>query len=223
MQIKKNHPAIFQGFQKYKLLSENGKFNRFFHNPIKYIFAQFILKIYYPLFQKGWKTRTYTFFGEPMNVNLPSATDIFLTGGKSHGSEVRLTAFLTKHLKEGDVFVDVGAHFGYYSLLASKLTRKVGKVYSFEPTPESFNLLAANAIEKTNISVFESAVTDEVGQVILYTFPLLHSEGNTLIRESFSHSPSTQKQKASSKMVDSITLDSLLHYYIPWIKVHRLI
>ena len=211
MQIKKNHQAIFQGFQKYKLLSEYGKFKRFLNNPFKYTFAQFILKIYYPLFQKGWKIRTYTFFGEAMKVHLPAATDIYLTGGKSHSSEVRLTAFLTKHLKEGDVFIDVGAHFGYYSLLASKLTGKEGKVFSFEPTPESFNILASNANRKNNISVLESAVTEEAGKVTLYTFPLLHSEGNTLIRNSFSHGRSTQKQKPKSEMADSITLDSFLH------------
>ncbi len=36
-------------------------------------------------------------------------------------------------LKLGDVFFDVGANVGYYSLLASQLVGKLGHVHAFEP------------------------------------------------------------------------------------------
>src|SRR5579863_7387210 len=47
------------------------------------------------------------------------------------------TEVLTKELKEGDVFVDVGANIGFFTLLASKLVGEKGRVYAFEPNPLS--------------------------------------------------------------------------------------
>jgi len=35
--------------------------------------------------------------------------------------EPNLTAFLNRRLKSGDVFIDIGANIGYYSLLAERL------------------------------------------------------------------------------------------------------
>ncbi len=49
-------------------------------------------------------------------------------------------------LKAGMTFVDVGAHVGQYSLLASGLVGKEGAVHSFEPEPEVFNLLRHNIL-----------------------------------------------------------------------------
>lgn len=40
-------------------------------------------------------------------------------------------AFL-EHFREGDTFYDIGAHFGYFSLMASE---KSDKIFSFEPRP----------------------------------------------------------------------------------------
>ncbi len=45
------------------------------------------------------------------------------------------------------VFFDVGAHFGYYSLLASTLVGKAGAIHAFEPTPSTFEVLRRNADE----------------------------------------------------------------------------
>ncbi|CEG12660.1 hypothetical protein MSIBF_A260005 [groundwater metagenome] len=41
---------------------------------------------------------------------------------------------------ENDVVVDIGAHIGAFSVYAGKKTSK-GKVYSFEPCPENFEML----------------------------------------------------------------------------------
>lgn len=47
-------------------------------------------------------------------------------------------------LKPGMTFVDVGAHVGQYSLLASGLVGREGAVHSFEPEPDTFALLEHN-------------------------------------------------------------------------------
>ncbi len=47
-------------------------------------------------------------------------------------------------LKPGDTVLDIGAHFGYFSLIAAKSVGQEGKVYAFEPGPENFELLVRN-------------------------------------------------------------------------------
>ena len=49
--------------------------------------------------------------------------------------------FLIKCLKEGDTFIDVGSHIGYFSLLAASIVGNSGKVYSFEPQVDNFKNL----------------------------------------------------------------------------------
>ncbi len=52
---------------------------------------------------------------------------------------------LVKHaLKVGDVAIDIGAFIGYYTLLFAKLVGDKGKIYAFEPAPQSFSLLKKN-------------------------------------------------------------------------------
>lgn len=54
------------------------------------------------------------------------------------------TMMLRGLLDEGDTFVDVGAHFGYFSLLAADLVGTSGRVICLEPMPEAFAYLKRN-------------------------------------------------------------------------------
>ncbi len=47
-------------------------------------------------------------------------------------------------LTEGNVFIDVGANIGSYTLVAAKLVGKTGKVFAFEPVGSAFNRLSEN-------------------------------------------------------------------------------
>ncbi len=49
-------------------------------------------------------------------------------------------------LRPGDTFVDVGAHIGFFSLLASSLVGSQGKVYAFEADATLFQILHSNAL-----------------------------------------------------------------------------
>jgi FkbM family methyltransferase len=52
--------------------------------------------------------------------------------------------FLNAFLKKGDVFVDVGANIGLFTIIAAYRVGKFGKIYSFEPTLETYNRLNEN-------------------------------------------------------------------------------
>ena len=77
--------------------------------------------------------------------------------------EVAVMRYLCAHLIEGDTFVDIGAYFGHYSILASKLVGTIGRVYAFEPDPVALRKLRMNARLNGagNIRIFPWAVSDK--------------------------------------------------------------
>lgn len=61
--------------------------------------------------------------------------------GEWSQSEIDL---LQQIIKPGMIVLDIGANIGYHTLAFSKATGPTGKVVSFEPQPEIFQLLCAN-------------------------------------------------------------------------------
>ena len=76
--------------------------------------------------------------------------------------EYQEVQFLKTFLRDKDIFVDIGANIGYFSIIASKKVKQ-GKVYSFEPTEKTFERLE-NSIkinECKNIHAFQIALSDK--------------------------------------------------------------
>src|SRR5438034_4170766 len=68
--------------------------------------------------------------------------------------------FLLRTLAPGMVFVDVGAHFGFFTLLASELVGEAGRVVALEPMPRTFTQLSRNTSHNaswTNITPVNAA------------------------------------------------------------------
>ncbi|MEV5204517.1 FkbM family methyltransferase [Streptomyces sp. NPDC053720] len=84
--------------------------------------------------------------------------------------EPNLSAFLRDRLGPGDTFVDVGAHRGAFSLLASHAVGAHGRVVAIEPSPQFHDDLAtaATANHRTNIRAVRSAASDTCGTLTLY-------------------------------------------------------
>lgn len=84
------------------------------------------------------------------------------------------TAF-KKYVKTGMTVIDIGAHIGLYTLLAARNVGDKGKVYSFEPTPRTFNLLRQNIninffVRSNKIIHEQLAITNKKGQVKFFIF-----------------------------------------------------
>lgn len=166
-------------------LSRQSGFARFRHAPKRQLLAYFHRNFIYPNRQKGLIRQVNTFFDLPMNVRLPAGSDIYVLGSKALDFELRLVRFLLNHLKKDQVFIDVGAHFGFFSLLASKLVGDAGKVFSFEPSDTTFEILSMNATNMLNINLNKNAVGEENGSLTFHEFPIIYSEYNTLDPEAY--------------------------------------
>lgn len=80
------------------------------------------------------------------------------------------TAFMEATIKSGMTVIDVGAHCGYFTLLAARLVGPRGRVVSFEPSPSSFELLQVNAWRNglNNVTAFPWGVGAEAGDGTLF-------------------------------------------------------
>lgn len=67
-------------------------------------------------------------------------------------------AFISRCIKKGDVVIDIGANIGTHTIAFSRMVGDSGFVYSFEPQPDVFSLLAKNISENriANVKAFNS-------------------------------------------------------------------
>ena len=75
--------------------------------------------------------------------------DYHLCGLTNSDPETRLTKFLIKNTNREDVFFDIGANFGFFTVLARAMLgddpiNGTPQIYAFEPTPSIFKILSKN-------------------------------------------------------------------------------
>ncbi|BCX15610.1 MAG: hypothetical protein KatS3mg097_502 [Candidatus Parcubacteria bacterium] len=164
------------------------------------------------LFNKVLRQKIYflvkakTFFEEDFYCIFPESTDVYFYGAYVYcNPEYRLTRFIIKHnFKDNLIFFDLGAHYGYYSVLMSKLYPQ-SKVFAFEPDRGVLEILKKN--KRENIEIIPKAVGSFNGKTKFYSFDLLSSGVSTLNIENLKKIPLTQ-QKPNEYEVEVITLDS---------------
>lgn len=136
-----------------------------------------------------------------MTIQHLDKTDKFMMRlRKSGGYERHEFALVRKLLKPGQVFVDVGAHIGYYTTLAAELVGPTGRVYAFEPNPLNAKLLRKNTAKFGDVvRIVRAAASDHVGSGRLYL-----NHGNSGDHRLY------ECPGRKSIEVDVVTLDSVL-------------
>jgi FkbM family methyltransferase len=88
----------------------------------------------------------------------------------SHKWEARVKAFVSE-LNEG-LFVDIGANFGFYTIMASKILNDNGKVLSVEADPLYYSFLCQNIELNScrNTSAKNVAAWSENGKVSIFPY-----------------------------------------------------
>jgi FkbM family methyltransferase len=86
-----------------------------------------------------------------------------IRSGLFHTTEAEY-GHLADFISLGDWVLDVGANVGHYTMRLSELVGKSGRVFAFEPVPETFELLAANMafLQERNVTLLNVAVSDSV-------------------------------------------------------------
>jgi FkbM family methyltransferase len=87
--------------------------------------------------------------------------------------EPDISAFIRQRLSPGDAFVDVGAHVGYHSLLASAQLGQHGRVVAIEASPAIFEQLQANLSINSalNVRAVNVAAAADAGVVKVHRGP----------------------------------------------------
>lgn len=106
--------------------------------------------------------------------------------------EPEILEWLDENLRDGDVFFDVGANVGLYSIYAA-LRNKKAAVYAFEPEYSNLHQLKLNIINNNlfeNVIPFGIALGDQAGLSYLHIQDLtagaaLATESNDTIKKSF--------------------------------------
>ena len=112
------------------------------------------------------------------------------------------TNIIEKLVKKGEVVFDIGANIGFYTLLFSKLVGENGKVYAFEPDPETFSLLKRNIGENNinNVVLINKAVSNKEEKIDFYILES-NTSGNSVFKENL------DKVASKSIKVDFVKLD----------------
>jgi FkbM family methyltransferase len=137
--------------------------------------------------------RAILFSGQHLDVVLPEKVGIEIY--RYGFIEADLTHLLLERLEPGATFVDVGSHYGYYSVLASPVVGNRGGVFAFEPSRKTFRLLEANTRSMPNVRREQVAVYSRPGLTRIRDFGVSNSALNTL--QSQARVPASDRPRSS--------------------------
>lgn len=142
-----------------------------------------------------------TFWGADMKIVIPEVVSSFLY--LNNHFEVEVEQALLQYLHKGDVFVDIGAHIGTFSLLAAHIVGIKGHVYAFEPTPSTYKILEENLSEYSMSTALNKAVFSKDTSMDFHDFGVSRSALNSL------YSPrTTENIKAANIKIKTVSLDN---------------
>lgn len=153
-----------------------------------------------------------------------SRHDIYLSVDTSIEYEIRLhsakkepetVAWIEELLGQGDVMYDIGANVGAYSLIASKFTDGLARIYAFEPAFTTFpnlcrNILlnrCAGSVIPLNLALSESTRIDNFNYLDLDSGSSCHAYGTNVLFSGESFEP------MFTQPIISYTVDDLVETF----------
>ena len=199
---------------RYKCIANDGigswiGLEPWFTGKLSNIKIEFIGKFYQQYFLK--------FDNEPINFILDGKKFFPHTNGDPafqtflEVEEYQHYDFFGIGVEEGDIVVDIGANYGFFSLHAIK--KGAAKVLSFEPFPETFNSLSINVANHNSITPIRQAISNSEGFGKIVSNNV--SGSNFLVQ-------SSENVKGSEKILENnpdvfeittITLDNVIKEY----------
>lgn len=90
--------------------------------------------------------------------------------------EADLLPFFRSFLQPKSVVLDIGANFGLYTAISGTFVRNLGRLYSFEANPHTFDFLmrtlyANRLVQRQNITAVNALIGESAGRGVLHYLP----------------------------------------------------
>lgn len=118
-------------------LAREGRLTRLLRQPLKTLLP-FLMR---SAVHVHW-TEAKTFFDRKMQVIVPEPVSVRIW--RYGFFEEDVCFYLLSLLRPGDTFIDIGGHFGFFSMLGGELVGPDGTVVTFEPMPGTREILSTN-------------------------------------------------------------------------------
>ena len=134
----------------------------------------------------------------------------------SHGYwESWITSWMTHNINPGDVCIDVGANYGYYTRIMEYLSGNTGTVYSIEANKDLCNLIDKSIkdypIENAaKVNILNTAVSDKEEEVTLHIPPKFLGGSSIVFKSEKLPSNIPTEEWYVEKTVMSNKLDNLI-------------
>jgi FkbM family methyltransferase len=110
----------------------------------------------------------------------------------------------------GATVLDVGANVGRFTVALAQIAGSTGRVFAFEPVPDTYQLLRENlALNRCcEVIAVQAAMSDEIAPVTMNLFEPPYSSWNTQGRPSMPTPNGTRIEPTKSILVEGITIDA---------------
>jgi FkbM family methyltransferase len=145
-------------------------------------------------------------------VGIPGGSELLIPpdehyfGFLSGMHEPHIARLIAQQVRAGDTCMDVGANIGYFAMMMAARCGGSGRVYAFEPVPDTFELLEKNAAlastHRWHLLPQRKAISNVAGEV-----SLLRQEHSTLNQVSLSPVTNETTEKLPSITLDAFTQD----------------
>lgn len=184
-------------------LSHLSRFKRLLKNGPKEMYPRLINPILH--FQKKTKEiNIKTFWGENMKVLLPDFYSSLLY--KYGFVEEQVISYILYNLKPEGTFIDIGTHYGFFTLLAREVVGEKGKIHSFEPTPKTYNILKQNVNKYSNIYTNNCLVWAKSQNLMFNDYGPGYSEINSVFNPR-TDAATLKKLKVNTFEVKAVSID----------------
>lgn len=122
----------------------------------------------------SWQSYAYPTRGAVLRIDLRDRIQRLMWGGMF---EPQVTRVVRQFLRPGMVFIDVGAHIGYFAVLAAAQVGPQGAVLAYEADPDNYERLNANLSPYPWARALHMAVCAAEGEVTFYRTPQKEETG----------------------------------------------
>lgn len=209
MKISYHNNDLIKSLEKAVYISKGTRFQRLEKIPLRILYSRFS-ELIFRWFGKTIKIKTKTFWGENMNIVIPEIVSFHIY--RYGFFEEDLTKMILEYLKPGMIFIDIGTHFGYFTLLGLFLVGSKGQVHSFEPTPSTFKILNSNVLNYKNVVLNNLAVISKKTTISINDYGVKYSAHNSICNARLSQDI-ILKLKPKKYEIKTISIDEYVEKY----------